>query len=122
MKRFFTLAVVVASTLLSAGQAVRAKDLIRIGYGPFLSGGGLFIAKDKGYFDKLDLTVELRRFDDSSLAVPSMIAGELEMTNLPAAANLFNSVAKGAPLVVFADWGNNPRLWIYGFQRLAEAR
>jgi hypothetical protein len=31
--------------------AASAKDLVRIGYGPFLSGGALFIALDKGYFD-----------------------------------------------------------------------
>ncbi|MBN9084577.1 MAG: hypothetical protein BGP04_25185 [Rhizobiales bacterium 62-17] len=107
MKRFINLALVVSGVLFGAIQAAAAKDMIRVGYGPFLSGGGLFIAKEKGYFDKMDVTVELRRFDDGSLAVPAMIAGELEVTNLPAAANLFNSVAKGAPLVVFADWGNN---------------
>ncbi|AXK80678.1 hypothetical protein DW352_09245 [Pseudolabrys taiwanensis] len=90
-----------------AAPAARANDVIRIGYGPFLSGGGLFIAKEKGYFEKMGITVELRRFDDGSLAVPAMIAGELELTNLPAAANLFNSIAKGAPIAVFADWGNN---------------
>jgi NitT/TauT family transport system substrate-binding protein len=67
----------------------------------------LFIAQEKGYFNKMGITVELRRFDDGSLAVPAMIAGELELTNLPAAANLFNSIAKGAPIAVFADWGHN---------------
>lgn len=96
----------VAAVVLGAAAA-RANDTIRVGYGPFLSGGGLFIAQERGYFNKMGVTVELRRFNDGSLAVPAMIAGELELTNLPAAANLFNSIAKGAPIAVFADWGNN---------------
>jgi NitT/TauT family transport system substrate-binding protein len=102
-------ATAVASTLamLIFVATASANDVIRIGYGPFLSGGGLFIAQEKGYFNKMGITVELRRFDDGSLAVPAMIAGELELTNLPAAANLFNGIAKGAPIAVFADWGNN---------------
>ena len=53
------------------------------------------------------LTVETKQYIDGSMAVPAMIAGELDITNLPAAANMFNSIAKGAPLVVVLDWGHN---------------
>jgi NitT/TauT family transport system substrate-binding protein len=106
VKRFAT-AILAAASLMSFTAVANANDVIRIGYGPFLSGGALFIAQERGYFNKMGITVELRRFDDGSLAVPAMIAGELELTNLPAAANLFNSIAKGAPVAVFADWGNN---------------
>src|SRR5262249_13843728 len=84
-----------------------AADLVRVGVGPFVTGGGFFIARQKGYFDKLGITVEAKQFIDGSMAVPSLIAGELEITNLPAAANLFNSIAKGAPLAIILDWGHN---------------
>lgn len=96
-----------AMPLLLAAAPAGANDVIRVGYGPYLSGGGVFIAQDKGYFEKMGVTVELRRFDDGSLAVPATVAGELDLTNLPAAANLFNGIARGAPIAVFADWGNN---------------
>ena len=36
-----------------------------------------------------------------------MVAGELEFAGMTAAASLFNSVAKGAPLVVILDRANN---------------
>ncbi len=88
-------------------QAASAADLVRVGVGPFITGGGFFIARQKGYFDKLGISVETRQFIDGSMAVPSLIAGELEITNLPAAANLFNSVAKGAPIAIVLDWGHN---------------
>jgi NitT/TauT family transport system substrate-binding protein len=105
-KRFSILAA--AALLVSVGaQHVAAADLVRVGVGPFITGGGFFIARAKGYFDKLGVAIETRQFIDGSLAVPSMIAGELEITNLPAAANLFNSVAKGAHIVMILDWGHN---------------
>jgi NitT/TauT family transport system substrate-binding protein len=84
-----------------------ANDILRVGDGPFIPGGGFFIAREKGYFEKLGLTIGTKRFIDGSMAVPSMIAGELDITNLPAAANMFNSIGRGAPLVVIMDWGHN---------------
>jgi len=84
-----------------------SKDNVRVAEGPFISGGGLFIAQAKGYFDKEDLAVEIRKFEDGALALPALIAGELVITFLPAAANLFNSVAKGAPITVFLDRSSN---------------
>ncbi len=99
-------AVAAAVAMLWAGAA-SAGDLVRIADGPFISGGGFYVARAKGYFDKLGIATDAKYFDDGSLAVPSIVAGELDITFLPAAANLFNSVAKGAPLVVILDRGNN---------------
>ena len=84
-----------------------AADVVRVGAGPFISGGGFYIARHKGYFERMSITIETRQYIDGSMAVPAMIAGELDITNLPAAANMFNSIAKGAPLVVVLDWGHN---------------
>ena len=99
--------VVMLAVALVASSSARAKDAVRVAEGPYISGGGLYIAQQKGYFDKLDLAVEIKRFEEGSLALPAMIAGEIDITFLPAAANLFNSVAKGAPIVVFLDRSNN---------------
>jgi NitT/TauT family transport system substrate-binding protein len=103
--------------LLAAGLSVcaalvaslpsRAADLVRVGEGPFITGGGFFIAREKGYFKKLGLEIETKRFEDGAFAVPAIIAGELEFTLMTANASLFNSIAKGAPLVVILDRGHN---------------
>lgn len=108
-KRTATLAVAIAVAALVAAGHCYAADPVRVGTGPFVSGGGFYIARDKGYFQKMGIEIETRQFIDGSMAVPSMIAGELDITNLPAAANLFNSIAKGAPLVVVLDWGHNKK-------------
>jgi len=84
-----------------------ANETIHVGEGPFISGGPYFIARDKGYFEKLGITIETKKFADGALAIPSMISGELEISNMPASAGLFNAVAKGAPLVMILDRGTN---------------
>ena len=92
---------------LGATASGGAADLVRVGEGPFITGGAFFIAREKGYFKKLNLEIETKRFEDGAFAVPSMIAGELELTLMTANASLFNSVVKGAPLVVVLDRGHN---------------
>jgi NitT/TauT family transport system substrate-binding protein len=120
-----------AKGLLAAGMSIHAAlfavnrgsaaDLVRVGEGPFISGGAFYIARDKGYFKKLNLEIETRRFEDGSFAVPSIIAGELDFTLMPANASLFNSVAKGAPLVVVLDRGNNRRGFGYTVINVTQA-
>jgi NitT/TauT family transport system substrate-binding protein len=84
-----------------------ANETIHVGEGPFISGGPYFIARDKGYFAKLGLDVYTRIFMDGALAVPAMVSGELDITLVTMSAGLFNSIAKGAPMVIFLDRGNN---------------
>jgi NitT/TauT family transport system substrate-binding protein len=92
---------------LGATVSGGAADLVRVGEGPFITGGAFFIAREKGYFKKLNLEIETKRFEDGAFAVPAIIAGELEFTLMTANASLFNSIAKGAPLVVILDRGHN---------------
>ena len=94
---------------LALVQPVSAQNrqVVRVGDGPFISAGGFYIARDKGYFRKLGIEIETRSFQDGSLAVPSIVAGELEFAAMTASANLFNSVARGAPMVVILDRGHN---------------
>jgi NitT/TauT family transport system substrate-binding protein len=107
MRRLIKTAIAgVAALLLSQASAVAA-DVLRIGEGPFITGGGFLVAKEKGYFDKVGIKIETKTFIDGSQAVPSLIAGELDLTFMTANAGLFNSVARGAPLVIILDRGNN---------------
>ncbi len=97
------------SALLLGPISTQAADLIRIGEGPFITGGGFFIAQEKGYFEKLGISIESKSFIDGALAVPSLIAGELDISFMTANAGVFNSIAKGAPLVFILDRGNNKK-------------
>ncbi|MDT2020180.1 ABC transporter substrate-binding protein [Methylocella sp. CPCC 101449] len=92
--------------LMSSAPA-RSQDLLRVGEGPFITGGGFLVANEKGYFNKLGLRIETKMFIDGQQAVPALISGELDLTFMTANASLFNSVARGAPLVAILDRGNN---------------
>src|SRR5687768_8335572 len=108
MKRIGTLlALVLGLAALAPTSETRAADVIRVGEGPFISGGGFFVAHAKGYFTKLGIELQIREFQDGALAVPSFISGELDMSFMTANASLFNSIAKGAPLVIILDRGHN---------------
>ncbi len=86
---------------------VRAAQVVRVGEGPFITGGGFHVARARGYFEKMGLTIEVKTFNDGVFAVPAMVSGELDISFMTANASLFNSVAKGAPLVIFVDRGHN---------------
>jgi NitT/TauT family transport system substrate-binding protein len=105
MFRTFTAAALLLAALYASPAA--ANDTLHVGEGPFISGGPYFIARDKGYFAKLGLDVDTRIFMDGALAVPAMVSGELDVTLVTLSAGLFNSIAKGAPMVIFLDRGNN---------------
>jgi len=114
------LATILGVLVLAAGDA-RAADRIRVGEGPFITGGAFYIAREKGYFQKLGLEIETRQFFDGAMAVPSMISGELDMTLMTPNASLFNSVAKGAPLVLILDRGSNRKGFAYTLVNVSQA-
>jgi NitT/TauT family transport system substrate-binding protein len=99
--------VAVVFWVLCPAGAGQTADVVRVSDGPFLSGGGYYVAREKGYFQKLGIEIQHREFIDAALAVPSLVAGEIDIGAMTAAAGLFNSVAKGAPLVIMLDRGHN---------------
>jgi NitT/TauT family transport system substrate-binding protein len=120
-KLFTALAAAGAALALAATDAARAADKIRVGEGPFITGGGFYIAREKGYFRKLGIEVETKTFIDGALSVPAVVAGELDITFMTPNASLFNSVAKGAPLVVILDRGHNKKGFAYTVVNVTQA-
>jgi NitT/TauT family transport system substrate-binding protein len=55
---------------LGATASGGAADLVRVGEGPFITGGAFFIAREKGYFKKLNLEIETKRFEDGAFVCP----------------------------------------------------
>jgi NitT/TauT family transport system substrate-binding protein len=100
-------AVVGAATALPAkrlfAQEPRAK--LRLGIVPLISSGPVFVALAKGYFEKVNLDVDIKYFADGALAMPSLIAGEIDCTASTLNAGMFNAVSKGAPYKLILDRG-----------------
>ncbi|MBI4275023.1 MAG: ABC transporter substrate-binding protein [Rhizobiales bacterium] len=91
------------SGLRASAQEPRVK--IRIGLVPLISSGPIFIAQAKKFFEKVNLDAELKFFADGALAMPALVAGELDLTASTLNAGVFNTVAKGAPFKLILDRG-----------------
>ena len=100
-------ALALALVLGSPSTKSHAADVIRLGEGPFISGGGFYVAKAKGYFTKIGIELQIREFADGALAMPSFVSGELDISFMTPNASLFNSIAKGAPIQIILDRGHN---------------
>jgi NitT/TauT family transport system substrate-binding protein len=100
-------AAAVATTLpLRRARAQEPRTKIRIGVVPLISSGPIFVAQAMGFFEKVNLDVELKYFADGALAIPALIAGELDVTVSTLNAGLFNAVSKGAPYRLILDRGS----------------
>lgn len=86
--------------------AQEARTKIRVGIVPLISSGPIFVAQAMGFFEKLNLDVELKYFADGALAIPALIAGELDTTVSTLNAGLFNAVSRGAPYKLILDRGS----------------
>src|ERR1700722_7850295 len=78
----------------------------RLGLVPLVSSGPIFIAQARGFFDKVGLKVETQFFADSALAVPALVAGELDLCVCTSNAGVFNAMSRGASYKLFLDRGS----------------
>ena len=78
--------------------AQEPRTKIRVGLVRLISSGPIFIAEAKNFFDKVNLDVELKYFADGALAMPALVAGELDLTasTLNAACSLGLQAERGS--------------------------
>jgi NitT/TauT family transport system substrate-binding protein len=100
-----TAAAGIASVIPRWARAQEPRAKIRVGLVRLISSGPIFIAEARKFFDKVNLDVELKYFADGALAMPALVAGELDLTASTLNAGLFNAVSKGAPYKLILDRG-----------------
>jgi NitT/TauT family transport system substrate-binding protein len=86
-------------------RAQEPRSKIRIGLVRLISSGPIFIAEARNFFDKVNLDAEFKYFADGALAMPALVAGELDLTASTLNAGVFNTVSKGAPFKLILDRG-----------------
>ncbi|MGE0747267.1 MAG: ABC transporter substrate-binding protein [Rhodospirillales bacterium] len=79
-----------------------AADKVKIDVGsvPSLSGGPLYIAKEKGYYDALGLDVEIHRIAGSADAQAMLATNRMQVIAGAVSAGFFNSVEKDLPVTI----------------------
>jgi NitT/TauT family transport system substrate-binding protein len=87
-------------------RAQEPKTKIRIGLVRLISSGPIFIAEARKFFERVNLDAEFKYFADGALAMPALVAGELDLTASTLNAGVFNTVSKGAPFKLILDRGS----------------
>jgi NitT/TauT family transport system substrate-binding protein len=108
-RHLMTGAAALGAAVLSSPSIIRAQEpraKIRIGLVRLISSGPIFIAEARKYFERVNLDAEFKYFADGALAMPALVAGELDLTASTLNAGVFNTVAKGAPFKLILDRGS----------------
>lgn len=71
------------------------------------SGAGFYIAKEKGYFEDYNISVEFADFANSDDMLPALAAGEVDIAGGVSTASFFNAIAQGIDVRIIADKGHN---------------
>jgi NitT/TauT family transport system substrate-binding protein len=100
--------VLTASLLAAAcGGATQSgqgsKDHVAVGVFGVLGDSANFIAKDRGYFDKQNIDVELRTFAQPSDEVPQVATGKVDVGGGAVTAGLFNALGAGVGIELVGD-------------------
>lgn len=99
MKRLSTMLLTLACLVLLAGPAFAAKTKVRVAFATWVGYAPLYIAQEKGFFDKYGLDVDIMIIDDESQYAAAMASG-----NIDALGNVLDRevihFAKGTPEVV----------------------
>jgi NitT/TauT family transport system substrate-binding protein len=76
---------------------------VAIGHFPSTTGGGIYIARERGYFREQGIEAELTPFSSLPDAAMLLNSGKLDLYAGGTGANLFNAVLRGVEMRVVAD-------------------
>lgn len=98
----------VAAVLAASSHPVAAADKVSVGVLRFVSSGGLFLAKERGYFDQAGIEVDLRFFEAAQPIAVAIASGDIQFGVTALTAGTFNLAGKGA-LKIVASQGMEKR-------------
>lgn len=79
-----SLAITAAMILAFAAGTAQAQQKIIVGHTSLTANAPLFVAKEKGFFEKRGLNVELRPLRGGNVLVPSLVANSVQIATLTA--------------------------------------
>ncbi|HLI29421.1 MAG TPA: ABC transporter substrate-binding protein [Chloroflexota bacterium] len=100
-----------AATAGFAAARLAAPTPVKVGYTPFISMAPLFIALERGYFDALNLHLEMIRFNSGALMVAPLSTGELDFGGGGLNAGLYNALSRDIRIRIVADGSRSRPGW-----------
>ena len=108
----FCSVVVTLVALLTAGGAM-ATDRVKVGIINTIGDINVFIADEKGYFAKENISAEILSFDASARMMAPLGSGEIDIGGGSTSVGLFNAIDRGIGLRVVADKGRTADGYVY---------
>lgn len=104
--------VVTLGALLTMGGAMAA-DRVKVGIINTIGDINVFIADEKGYFAKENISAEILSFDASARMMAPLGSGEIDIGGGSTSVGLFNAIDRGIGLRVVADKGRTADGYVY---------
>jgi NitT/TauT family transport system substrate-binding protein len=76
---------------------------VRIGLGPTVTGAGVYLAIERGYFAAAGVEVEIVPFSGGADQISSLASSQIDIGNADAGAGLLNAIARDLPMRFVAD-------------------
>src|SRR5579884_246881 len=86
-----------------AAARLPAPVTVKFGYVPLLSGGPVFVALERGYFEELNLQLDMIRFNSGALMVAPLASNELDLGAGGISPGLFNALVRDVRLRIIGD-------------------
>ena len=101
-----------APTSTSAPAATGSPNVVRVGQLKGTGNNPLFVAKGRGYFDKLGLDVQFVEVASGAELLPLLASSQLDAGVSSPGAALFNAIANNVPVKAVLDMGRDePGYW-----------
>ncbi len=111
-------ALLAACSLLPGGASpttTYAPAKIKLGVLPYVSSAPLYIAQEEGYYAEQNLEVEFVPFDNSSVLLPALEQGQIDVSADSPVAGIFNAMTATGNIKITADRGYlDPKGCTYG--------
>ena len=88
--------------------AKQSLTVVRVGNMQVLSGAGVFVAQEKGYFKEQGIEVQQTYFDTGQQMIPALASGQLDVGSGAISTGLFNAIIRDIPLKIVAGQSSQP--------------
>ena len=102
------LALAGAALAQPAAEPLSPRETVRVAYVPITKFGTLYVAADRGLFDKYGLDVEINRVASGTEAIAFLEQGQIDVGGIAIVVSLWNGWAQGLDLRVIAPGGLEP--------------
>ncbi|HLI26027.1 MAG TPA: ABC transporter substrate-binding protein [Chloroflexota bacterium] len=94
----------VGGRVAEAAQLAPLPQRTRVVYGaPPGVAFAVYVGLERGYFEELNLAVELEPVHNTAAIAPNLVNGSLDLGHMAAAPGFFNAVARGLPIKAILD-------------------